>query len=549
MIIKLLLPARLGKYRLYKERFIGLSIDGQTLYAAVVTIGLRKTVIEKLYKENLGDMDDVDHVRSVIDRFIKTVKSVDTVRIVVPSSIVIFKELQLPFIDLEKISFVLPYEVEPLIPFSLDKAAISFVVNEKKSTAQVSKVFIAAAQTVDIERHLSLYGLSIEPDVLTTDIITTNSIFHQIPSYVSRVGLHCFINIYERTTRIILCTEKGIKITKNIYRGVGSIAETFAERVGFSYDDAMIKVMEGFKSESLDPFLEKEWIQFVSEIQLAMNALLLQHEQGGHVAETWCAGSYAHIPGLAIFFSTYLNIECRLFEPEKITETKKIIYQGESIGSWTPFTNALGAALVLENQEHFSLSGTLLQQKREKLLFHLWGTALAIMLTVLLVVGGHSFYYLRDLQGTLDRLEQKEVQLLHPLLQANNKKKASRALTLKRAQSMAEEVLKSKENSWQELQKNSITPLEIWYELTKLFDKNRFDVKIEMITMSREDGPLKIDVSGVFRSKTGSDHFTHFADFEKRFSDARLLALDGLNESLTDDGSVQFNTLFKIREI
>lgn len=549
MIIKLLLPARLGKYRLYKERFVGLSIDGQTLYAAVVTIGLRKTVIEKLYKENLGDMDDVDHVRSVIDRFIKTVKSVDTVRIVVPSSIVIFKELQLPFIDLEKISFVLPYEVEPLIPFSLDKAAISFVVNEKKSTTQVSKVFIAAAQVVDIERHLSLYGLSIEPDVLTTDIITTNSIFHQIPSYVSRVGLHCFINIYERTTRIILCTEKGIKITKNIYRGVGSIAETFAERVGFSYDDAMIKVMEGFKSESLDPFLEKEWIQFVSEIQLAMNALLLQHEQGGHVAETWCAGSYAHIPGLAIFFSTYLNIECRLFEPEKITETKKIVYQGESIGSWTPFTNALGAALVLENQEHFSLSGTLLQQKREKLLFHLWGTALAIMLTILLVVGGHSFYYLRDLQGTLDRLEQKEVQLLHPLLQANNKKKASRALTLKRAQSMAEEVLKSKENSWQELQKNSITPLEIWYELTKLFDKNRFDVKIEMITMSREDGPLKIDVSGVFRSKTGSDHFTHFADFEKRFSDARLLALDGLNESLTDDGSVQFNTLFKIREI
>ncbi|MBL4587974.1 hypothetical protein JKY79_01375, partial [Candidatus Babeliales bacterium] len=279
-----------------------------------------------------------------------------------------------------------------------------------------------------------------------------------------------------------------------------------------------------------------------------MNALLLQYEQGGHVAETWCAGSYAHIPGLVTFFSTYLNIECRLFESEKITENKKIVYKGKSIGSWTPFTNALGAAIVPENQEHFSLSGSLLQKKQESFLFHLWGTALVIMCTVLLGIGGHSFYYLRNLQGTLVYLENKDIELLRPLLQVKNKKKSIK-LTLKRAQTMAETALKEKEDAWQELQKNGITPLEVWYELTKLFDKNRFDVKVEMITMSREDGPLKIDVTGIFRSKTGSDHFTHFADFEKRFSEARLLALDGLNESLTDDGSVQFNTLFKIREL
>lgn len=546
MITQLFLPARIGTFRLYGERYISLSIEGSFFYAAVVYEGTRKIVIETLYQEYLQEEKDVAYIHDIIQRFIKTVSAFDAVRIIIPSSVIIFKELQLPFIDAEKISFVLPYEVEPLIPFSLDEATMSFMVNEVQGAS--SKVFVAAARNTDIQQHLALYSDVIVPDLITTDIIALHALFQRTALYTQQEGLHCFILLYEQTTKIVLCTTKGIHVVKNMHRGVEMILKNYINQCGGHYYDVLKKVMTGFSAASLDVVLEKEWNDLASEIQSVLQVLLVHYEISGQLPHMWIAGSYGSIPGLSSFLSSCLQVEVHLFEPEKIMIDKHLVYKGKSVGSWTPFAAVLGASMLLPAQESFSLASYLLKDKQESVLFRLWGIALGLTVTLFVIIAVHGFYYVSDLQTLHSQLERREVETLRPIIQASNQK-IPPFLTLKRAQAMAEAALKTKEDAWQELQKNSITPLEVWYELTKLFDKNRFDVTVDMITMSRDEGPLKIDVSGIFKSKTGTDHFTHFADFEKRFSEAKLLALDGMNESLTDDGSVQFNTLFKIRDI
>ncbi len=546
MITQLFLPARIGTYRLYGERYISLSIEGSFFYAAVVYEGARKIIIETLHQEYLQEEKDTAYIHDVIQRFIKTVPAFDAVRIVVPSSVIIFKELQLPFVDAEKISFVLPYEVEPLIPFALEEATMSFMVNEIQGSS--SKVFVAAARNADIQQHVALYSDVITPDLITTDIVALHAIFQRTALHTQQEGLHCFILLYEQTTKIVLCTAKGIHVVKNMYRGVGMIVKNYINQSGGHYYDVLKKVMAGFAASSFDAILEKEWNDLAAEIQSVLQVLLVHYEISGQLPPMWIAGAYGSTPGLSSFLSNCLQVEVRLFEPEKIMVDKHLVYNGKNVGPWTPFMAVLGASLILPAQENFSLANYILKEKQESILFRLWGIALGMTAALLIIITVHGFYYVSDLQSLHNQLERREVELLRPLIQASNQKVPA-LLPLKRAQTMAEAALKTKEDAWQELQKNSITPLEVWYELTKLFDKNRFDVTVDMITMSRDEGPLKIDVSGIFKSKTGTDHFTHFADFEKRFSEAKLLALDGMNESLTDDGSVQFNTLFKIRDI
>ena len=192
----------------------------------------------------------------------------------------------------------------------------------------------------------------------------------------------------------------------------------------------------------------------------------------------WIAGAYGSIPGLSSFLSSCLQVEVRLFEPEKIMADKRLMYKGKNVGSWTPFMAVLGASMILPAQENFSLASYILKEKQESMLLRLWGIALGMTVTLFIIIAVHGFYYVSDLQTLHSQLERREVETLRPIIQASNQKVPS-FLTLKRAQAMAEAALKIKEDAWQELQKNSITPLEVWYELTKLFDKNRFDVTVD----------------------------------------------------------------------
>ena len=200
-----------------------------------------------------------------------------------------------------------------------------------------------------------------------------------------------------------------------------------------------------------------------------------------------------------------------------------------------------------EQQHDFSLMGSLFAEKKESFLYYSFAMSLFLMIASFLVVGGSGWQHLQTLHGLHQQIERTEVEALRPILQLSTQKVPA-TLNIKRAQQLAETALTIKEEAWRELSKSNLNSLDVLYELTKLFDKNRFDLKVDSVVISYEEGPLKVEVAGIFKSKTGTDHFTHYADFEKRFAEIKVLAFDGGNESLTDDGSVQFNSIFKMRE-
>ena len=62
----------------------------------------------------------------------------DFVKLIIPSSQVLFKFLTLPLLDLEQIKMVVPFEIEQSLPFSLQEVSIDCIQLKKDNIKKES---------------------------------------------------------------------------------------------------------------------------------------------------------------------------------------------------------------------------------------------------------------------------------------------------------------------------------------------------------------------------------------------------------------------------
>lgn len=548
MIRELFLPPLLGSRRIFGQRILGLSVQENSVTAAVVYAGVSGTKVELLTQRDLPENVTPQIISDTIKELCKDLPKPQIVRISLPASMVIFKELSVPFLDRERISMVLGYEVEPLIPFALEEAVFSFVVTQQNTTEATSQVFTAAARIVDVESHILPYTeAKIIPDAITVDLVSLYGLYKQIPDYTKLPHATVLVILNERSTRIAFIANGQLRLIRNIAKGFETIAFGAAHEMKKDPQETLMKLYQRGCIEDLHPIVEKHIVNFMNDIQFTINSFGLQLQIDETIDMILFSGRYATVPSFVDFASNLLQIPCEIFTPEKILSQKGFSCGKQVIPtSWSVYAVALGTALPYQPQQQFDLTGSIFADRDNNKTYRSLVAACCMILIGSGIVIGNGIMHLQELHDLNARIERTELARLAPLLAEGGKR--TRTTTLKRAQQIAETALTTKEEIWASLNKEGVKPLEVLYELTKLIDKKRFDINIESADLSTEDGPLTAQISGVFRSKSGSDHFTHFADFEKRFSDSKILALETLSESLTDDGSVRFSSLFKVRE-
>ncbi len=101
-----------------------------------------KRIIEQIIIEPINS-DNTIAYQSRITNALITIRSTlknDMIyfTIVVPSELVLYKELKFPFKDAEKIRAVLRYEVEPLLSFPIDDAIMDFIVINTEANSTVT---------------------------------------------------------------------------------------------------------------------------------------------------------------------------------------------------------------------------------------------------------------------------------------------------------------------------------------------------------------------------------------------------------------------------
>src|SRR5204862_6710491 len=122
------LPEKIGTHYLFSKHVISVVINKTTIFATKALFkGNDSTILstlEEKVESNSPEESESERITRTLQSLFSKIGSYDEVRTVLPSSLIVFKELKLPFLTREQISMVIGFEIEPLLPFALRDAVV-----------------------------------------------------------------------------------------------------------------------------------------------------------------------------------------------------------------------------------------------------------------------------------------------------------------------------------------------------------------------------------------------------------------------------------------
>lgn len=560
MIKELFLPVTLGKKRVLSQRIVGYACDETRATAAVVLATSRKTFVEGLFSVDLTPGDDTTFKERAAIALIELRNKVgyhQHVRISIPASLVTLKEIKVPFVDYDRIKMVIEYEVEAMLPFSLDEAVIDFIVTETYASEQSSQVLVAAVRTQDLESVVDIYttaGIKIQD--ITIDLFALYGLYEQIPEYQEIPQATALIDIGSRTTRIAFLYHGELRFMRTLQKGISSVAKHIADDTGRALDAVMAHLQQHGSGktddEKFNQSVEKHFINFLHEIQFTLNSFSLKLNYYDNINRILFTGLADLFPGFVEFCSTVLQTPCELFSGEKLLANpliKNNIVIG--FGSWSTYLIALGTAIVYPDHYEFNLRRKAFADADYELSAHQIMTAIGLtgLLMSFIVVQG--YLQISNLSATAQLIEKKEIDRLKPLF-ADNPKALAKKNNFKKIVSEAEGLFNDRQEAWNHFSHVNLTPIEIIHGLTKVVDRRLWGVTLDSVSMNVDDNNNTIvTVEGLIKSPTGENHFAHFAEWYQRgFMDSHLfkpLTDPDLTDESSDRGGVKFSVKLRLK--
>ncbi|MGD1997856.1 MAG: pilus assembly protein PilM [Candidatus Dependentiae bacterium] len=525
MIKELFFPRTLGGKPLFAEHIVGISIDGLTIQVTRIVQKRSGAVIKAAEEHTINDGDPKTYYQrlsTALKRIASTIDAKTEVRVTFPSDKVITKEISVPFLEREKIRMVVEYEVEPVIPFELENAVIDFVIVSKSEVKQASTILVVAAQLNDVKKFVETFEKSgIVIHALTVDTFALAGLCNFLPSLEKIKNDYALIDVGTETTRINIMNKQTLIASRTITRG--SEAQEGEENALSLLFDEIKFTLSSFNVKREEPLsIEKIFFVCPADIQSDLTARCTEH---------------LGIPGQPLpteELSTQKGIKnkAKLLQPE----------------AWRSYTRALGTAFIHERYDEFTLRQKEVELSPRPLLSRQLATTLALLFLLFGGLGLHGFLEMRDLNNRIARIEKKELRKLKKVFPESVAKR-KRTKSVKALAKDAAEHVKEQEEMWMPFSKQRLRPLEILQELFTVFNKKKYDLTIDQISITGEEAESHpIEIQGFFRSETGSDHFKHFANLEEDMRNAKTLILTDEVDPVPAADGVKFRATFKQRE-
>lgn len=532
MIRNILLPEKIGTYRLFAQRTLNIMMHDNHIRGAVVLLKPQAAIVEKLIEIPLIQGTDEALARSpqeALQAVIAEAGKVDNICVVIPTTFVVIKELDVPFLDPDKIRLVIEYEMEPLLPFSLEEAIVDFVIMKSSKELQSSQVLAAAIRKQDLQNILDVYeqaGIKVQRVII--DLLTTYGLYERIPAYYDLPGGTALVDVGLHGTRITFLQNNQLKLTRYIAKGLDLLISHISEEAALSTTEVRahleehgVSLIEG--PTPLEKIIQKHVINFFNEIQFTLNSFSLKLNYYDGVSKILFLGKAATIPHLIEYSTELLQIPTEIFDPTKIFQVPSIKKRITStISNWGAFINQLGASLGPIGFENFNLRRKELALFDADLAFKQLAGAITLFTLTLLSIGFLGYSHIAELRQTAKTLEDDQVSRLKALLP---QKERGRTLTLPALTRKIEDIVKEKNTLWAPFGQERTKPLEILLEVTQTFDKKQFSLDIEELTLSeKETGNPLIELEGYFRSEKGLGyHHKEWAELEERIKESPLL--------------------------
>src|SRR5579862_305578 len=233
LIKDILLHEKIKSYYLFSKTVVGIEINKTSIIATKTRIAGNTSTIETVIEEKIPEEvteENLEKTSPALQAIFSKLGKYEEIHTILPSSVVVFKELKLPFNSREKISMVVGFEIEPLLPFSLRDAVIDFIITREIPEEKSSEIMITAVQKQQITQHLQLFeAAGLKPDVITVDIISLYALYQNMDAYKQLTGGTILIYITSYTTNIILMINGQLKTMRTLPKGIIAVTKQIAQ--------------------------------------------------------------------------------------------------------------------------------------------------------------------------------------------------------------------------------------------------------------------------------------------------------------------------------
>ncbi|MBU1007931.1 pilus assembly protein PilM [Candidatus Dependentiae bacterium] len=556
MIQELFLPEKTKTRRLIAQRIVGISVEENMVSAAQIYATSTITNIEQLREEQIppGAPDrHAERVGQTINKIISELPKYDQIRIVISSSIVTFKELTLPFTDIEKIRMVVEYEVEPMLPFSMNEAIVDFIITNQNKEEQTSQILVAAIRKQELQPIFDIYQeAEVDPDAITVDLFALYGLYLQTPEYKNLPTASAIINIDTTSTNIAFLLNGQMRLIRNISKGINTIAEHISKDTNKPITEIMKNLVDFGTQKHDDPqynqAAQKYLSTFLNDIQFTLNSFSLKLNFYEEISKLLVAGKGSQIKNLTDFASTLLQTPCENFSCNKLFKTKFFKNKTKQVATnWTRYALALGSAIPYAPHDEFNLRKKNFAKTNFPLANKQIIVAALITLTIFASISIRGFLQISNLKALVLQKERSAIAQLKKVFPPGSSSLRKNHLTTLMKDATRE--IERYQEAWTPFLQENLKPLEILQDLTQTIDKRLFSITTEKISLSSdEQGAPIVEVAGIFKSKPGES----FADYQKFLTffeqNSKLLSIKEHDEDLAEDGGVKFILKFKLKE-
>lgn len=497
MIKNMFLPERVRGYYLFPVRIVGFDIGKTSIKATLLICKGRDIIVEKCYETPIQSSSIADYqerASGAIKIILDQIPHHDHIISCLSSSQAIFKELKLPFVGIETIKKVIAYEVEPLLPFSINDAVIDCIVTKELKEENSSIVLVAAVQNQYIAAHLALFeAAGVQSDQIVIDLFALYGLYLMIPSYAQQPGGVVLLETEIQSTRMAYIYDGQLRFIRTLPKGLLDQARLVAGDLSISETQALEHIvrfgLETDHDQSYAPAIKKAFGSFFNDILFTLQSFISQAKPAQSIHKIIIFGASASVKGLPELITDLSHIKTELFS------INSLIHNGLGISSKSVIPQAnivsFATALPQTKMEKFDLRQKEFALARGKSFMKDFMVACSLLF---LILGGLLFNTIWQISRLKKEAYQSEQEVVETLKE-NIPGIPESTQTLDETLAAAENKVRQEEQIWSAFSSSARTSfLQYLFEITDKINKDSIGLTIEKLTITPDVVTLKGEV-------------------------------------------------------
>lgn len=497
MIKNIFLPNRINNYYLFGQKIIAIDISRTAITASLAKISGNKLTILKNWSQsiNLEVENGNKNIIEALNLVLKNSPKVNEIICGIPSSLTIFKNLELPLTSRESINLVLKNEISKSLPFSAEDANIDFIITKKskKNTELIS----ATTQKSNIEYLQELFK---EINYKTTRIIPNaiGAYFYLKSKKIIDENPKIIVGINYSSTTVYYIENKILKQVRTFPKGIINVIKNLDQNI-------IEKIQSSRNIDNLNELKISEGIDgIISDIMFTISSIVKNIDY-----EFILLPTEFNIANLATYFEKKTNKKILDLTNEKYLYSQGLCYS------------------ILEAPEFNLISESFNNNIAKKLVVQI---IVGLSLTTG-IIGSLALNNFLKLKKINEHLKKEQIDLKNNINKNFKNKIKSNKPTEKDINKIKQEI-KKQEETWMPYSiKNKFLYLNLLKELTKIISSESKNILVEELKFN----PNFINL------KAKANSFDSLINFEKSIEDSKIFTLEAKPQTTDFDVKILFD--------